>query len=132
MTCDNENNDFVVVTQINLNKQPTASTDLALYMKYINKHVSLDGNDNIKGMQVYNTDFKYTFSHEELSADELDSSFDDGHMGTNQFGRHRAPSSGESSSRSSRSSSAGSSSSSRSSISSASSNLQCSDSLHNS
>ena len=43
-----KNDNYVVVTQINLNKQPVANSDLALYLAYLNKGFYLDEYDNIK------------------------------------------------------------------------------------
>ena len=45
-----DKNDYVVVTHINLNKQPLANSDLALYISYLSKGFHLDGNDVIRGM----------------------------------------------------------------------------------
>ena len=63
-------NDYVVVTHINLNKQPLANSDLALYIAYLSKGFHLDGNDVIKGMDAYKTEFCYKLSHEAVSEDE--------------------------------------------------------------
>ena len=51
MTVDTpiENNDYVVVTQINLNKQGVANSDLALYLSHLSKGFSLDSMDTIRG-----------------------------------------------------------------------------------
>ena len=52
-----DSRDYVVVTHINLNKQPLANSDLALYISYLSKGFHLDGNDVIKGMDAYKTEF---------------------------------------------------------------------------
>ena len=70
-------NDYVVVTHINLNKQPLANLDLALYISYLSKGFHLDGNDVIKGMDAYKTEFRYNLSHETVSEDEEDGVDDD-------------------------------------------------------
>ena len=43
-----ENNDYVVVTQINLNKQGVANSDLALYLSHLAKGFYLDSMDTIR------------------------------------------------------------------------------------
>ena len=65
-----DKNDFVVVTHINLNKQPLANSDLALYISYLSKGFHLDGNDVIRGMDAYKTEFRYELSKEAVSEDE--------------------------------------------------------------
>ena len=55
---------YIVMSQINLNKQPLANADLALYMSYLSKGFHLDSNDVIRGMDIYKTEFKYKLSHE--------------------------------------------------------------------
>ena len=72
-----DNNDYVVVSQINLNKQPIANSDLALYISYLAKGFSLDENDVIRGMGIYSTDFKYRLSHEATSDESSSESEDD-------------------------------------------------------
>ena len=67
---DIESNDYVVVTHINLNKQKTANSDLALYINYLSKGFHLDQNDTIRGMGAYRTEFRYDLSHEAVSEDE--------------------------------------------------------------
>ena len=62
--------DYVVVTHINLNKQPLANTDLALYISYLSKGFHLDQNDVIRGMDAYKTEFRYELSREAVSEDE--------------------------------------------------------------
>ena len=94
-------NDYIIATQINLNKQPIANSDLSLYMAYLSRGVYLDDNDNIKGMEIYKTKFKYSLSQEAES--EGESSEDD--LQGSTFNRHRprsrSPSNSRSSSRSS-------------------------------
>ena len=65
-----DSDDYVVVTQINLNKQPLANTDLALYISYLSKGFHLDQNDVIRGMDAYKTEFRYELSREAVSEDE--------------------------------------------------------------
>ena len=67
---DIESDDYVVVTHINLNKQRTANSDLALYINYLSKGFHLDQNDTIRGMGAYRTEFRYDLSHEAVSEDE--------------------------------------------------------------
>ena len=62
--------DYVVVTHINLNKQPLANTDLALYISYLSKGFHLDQNDVIRGMDAYKTEFRYELSRVAVSEDE--------------------------------------------------------------
>ena len=62
--------DYVVVTNINLNKQPLANMDLALYISYLSKGFHLDQNDVIRGMDAYKTEFRYELSKEAVSEDE--------------------------------------------------------------
>ena len=61
---------YVVVTHINLNKQGTANSDLALYLQYLSKGFHLDQNDVIRGMDAFRTEFRYELSHEAVSEDE--------------------------------------------------------------
>ena len=67
---DINGNNYVVVTHINLNKQGTANSDLALYIQYLSKGFHLDQNDTIRGMDAYRTEFRYELSHEAVSEDE--------------------------------------------------------------
>ena len=95
-------NDYIIATQINLNKQPIANSDLSLYMAHLSRGLYLDENDNIKGMEIYKTKFKYSLSQEAES--EGESSEDDFQGST--FNRHRSRSRSPPSRSSSRSSDA--------------------------
>ena len=65
-----DNDDYVVVTQINVNKQPLANSDLALYIQYLSKGFHLDQNDVIRGMDAFKTEFRYELSREVVSDDD--------------------------------------------------------------
>ena len=57
-------NDYIVLTQINLNKQPQANSDLALYMSYLTKGFYVDRNEVVRGMEPFKTKFEYKLSKE--------------------------------------------------------------------
>ena len=81
-----DNDDYVVVTQINVNKQPLANSDLALYISYLSKGFHLDQNDVIRVMEAFKTEFRYELSKEAVSEDE-EEDWDPGNHTNNMFTR---------------------------------------------
>ena len=95
------NNDFIITTQINLNKQPLANSDLALYMSYLSHGIYLDKNDILRGMGPFRTNFKYTLSQEESDDDGSDIDLPTHNNNPLNMGHNRSRSTSESSNSSS-------------------------------